>query len=475
MTSRPQGVIRVCLFGAWHLLLTAHASAQAPGDTAVEASSPAPTLPPAAATPTETKLPEPPLRAAPRSFWTDHPVEVDEQSWVPGDGLEFVSKDDKFSMAIRLRGQFLYTVERGYDAQSRERDEPKQNLTLRRARITFAGHMWGPKTQYKVELAIAPADLGMTHVAGTDNPPILSNRDNYPSRALLHDWYVQFSQLRDLNLRVGQWKVPFSRERVISSGDLQFVDRSLTNQEFNLDRDIGIEFRSNDLFGLNKQLRYYAGVYNGDGRSQYDLQNFGLMYLARLEFLPLGNFKDYSEADFARSDTPGLSLGVAFAHVQDAAGNRAILGSRPHDGGTTDYNNMTADVMFKFGGLSLESMWFWREGERQRGDAVDMAGAPIPTEPPRNGWGGGAQAGFLLPMADLELALRYSALRRIGASRDSSLGDANEIAVAASYYFARHSLKLQSDWTRYWGPGSGAGRAFADSEELYRVQLQAAF
>lgn len=412
---------------------------------------------------------------APRTWWSDHPVQVDEQSWVPGDGLEFVSKDDMFSMAIRLRGQFLYEVERGFDADKNARSDPKQNLTLRRARITFAGHMWGPKTQYKVELAIAPADLGMTHVAGTDNPPVLSDRDNYPTRSVLHDWYVQFSQLRDLNFRIGQWKVPFSRERVISSGDLQFVDRSLTNQEFNLDRDIGIEFRSNDLFGLNKQLRYYAGVYNGDGRNQYELENFGLMYLGRLEFLPLGNFKDYSEVDFQRSSEPGLSVGFAFAHVQDAAGNRAILGSRPRDGGTTDYHNLTADVMFKFRGISLETMWFWRAGERQRGNATDSAGMPIPTEAPRDGWGGGAQAGYLLPTIELELSARYNALRRSGTMSESSLGDGNEVAFALSYYFARHALKLQADWTRHWGEGSGAGRAFADSEERYRAQLQAAF
>jgi len=441
---------------------------EAPSSGAQDARTDTPlaTEPPAAA---------PPFAAPARRWWTEHPVAIDEQSWVPGEGLEFVSKDELFSMAIRLRGQFLYQVERGYDAALAERGDPKQNLMIRRARIVFAGHMWGDKTQYKVELAVAPADLGMTRPDGSDNPPILSNQDNYVSRSLLLDWYVQFSQIRDLNFRIGQWKVPYSRERVISSGDLQFVDRSLSNREFNLDRDIGVEFRSKDLFGLDKQLRYYAGVYNGDGHSQYELGSFSPMYVARLEYLPLGNFNDYGEVNFERSQQLGLSIGASFAHVENAAGSQGILGSRPRDGGTTDYDNLTADVVAKYRGLSLTTMWFWRKGERQPGSAVDESGVRIPVEPPRNGWGGGAQAGYLLPWLELEFALRYNVLHRLGAAQESSLRDSNEVACAVSYYFARHALKLQADWSRYWGQGADRGRTFSNGEELVRVQLQAAF
>lgn len=414
------------------------------------------------------------LAAPDTTWWHDHPAAPEDERWVPGHGLEFESRDGLFALAIRLRAQILYQVERGYDLEASSYDDPRQNLTLRRARIVFAGHMWGEKTQYKVELAVAPADLGMEKLAG-NNPPI-SNGDNYLSRSPLLDWYLQFSQIRDLNLRIGQYKVPYSRERVVSSGDLQFVDRTLLNQEFNLDRDIGFDVRSKDLFGWRNRLRFYLGIFNGDGHSQYELNDFGLMYLARAEFLPLGKFDDYTQGDLGRTRRPGISIGAAYARIENAVGSRGILGSRPRDGGTTDYDNVTADLTFRYAGLSLESVYFWRQGRRHAGGAVDDEGVPVAVQAPRAGWGSGLQAGYLLPFTNLEVSGRYSAVRQVGASAQSSLRDGDELAAAISFYFARHAYKLQGDWSRLWGEGiAGSGTAFDEGRDLYRAQLQAAF
>ena len=467
------------------------AAAAEPGDAPSAAPDRAPpTQSPAVAPapPTILVAPAPPItapmRASPEvaqadeaqvedSWWDDHPVAVNDTKWVPGEGLEFESKDKLFSLALRLRAQFLYQVERPFDKEEGEREDPTQNLTIRRARIVFGGHMWGEKTQYKVELAISPADLGMAHVSGTDNPPI-TNRDNYVSRSLLLDWYMQFNQVRDLNLRIGQYKVPFSRDRVVSSGDLQFVDRTLLNQEFNLDRDIGFDLRSKDLFGLGNKVRYYLGVYNGDGHSEYELRDFGLMYLGRLEFLPLGKYDDYSQSDLGRTSKPGLSIGVAYARVENSAATLGILGRRPNDGGTTDFDNVTADVNFKYRGLALESAYFWRRGERVGGDRLGTDGMSVPTEAPRDGWGAGVQAGYLLPTTELEFAVRYSAVRSAG--DDTALRDANETGLVLNYFFARHSYKLQGDWIRQWGEGvRGGGDTFSDGEDRLRVQLQVAY
>ena len=43
------------------------------------------------------------------------------------------------------------------------------------------------------------------------------------------------------SLWFGQTKLPGNRERVYSSQELQFVDRSLVNARFNLDRDVGVQ------------------------------------------------------------------------------------------------------------------------------------------------------------------------------------------------------------------------------------------
>ena len=137
----------------------------------------------------------------------------------------------------------------------------------------------------------------------------------------LLDGYVQSAHLRDLNVRAGQFKVPFNRQRVVSSGNLQMVDRSLAQGEFNLDRDIGATVFSNDLFGLGI-FKYAAGLFIGEGRDAYQPSDLGMLYLGRVEAAPLapfsGAFKDSGkETDFTRRPLPQLSIGLAYAFLDE--------------------------------------------------------------------------------------------------------------------------------------------------------------
>ncbi|HEY8375693.1 MAG TPA: hypothetical protein VIK91_04350, partial [Nannocystis sp.] len=142
-----------------------------------------------------------------------------------------------------------------------------------------------------------------------------------------------------------------------------------------------------------------------------------------------------------------LSLGFAYAYNDRARYNRGVLGAPPADGGTTDYHNLTTDLMFKWAGFSLEAAYLWRYGERNPGDAVDAEGVPIPVEPARNGHGWLAQAAFLIPKTGLELALRNSGIRGRGVT---SMPDRDELGGGLNYYFAGHNLKLQLDYFRTW-------------------------
>ncbi|MBP47204.1 MAG: hypothetical protein CMH53_04640, partial [Myxococcales bacterium] len=384
--------------------------------------------------------------------------------WVTGKGLELNSANKLFRLQLRPRGQFLYQLNDKLGSDD-ERDR-SHAMMLRRARLVSSGHMWGKQTTFKMELAFAPRDLGMTDNK-SGNPPV-TNKDNTVSRSLLLDFYVQFKQLRDLNVRVGQYKVPYSRQRVISSGNLMMVDRAITNAEFTVDRDIGIDIRSKDLFGLNKKLRYYLGVYAGEGHSSYASNDFGMMYLGRVEVLPMGNFKDYHESDHGADSKARLSIGLGYAYVENAKGNKGIIGKRPKDGGTTDTQNLTADIMFKVAGLSFQTEYYWRKGRRQQDGKLDVnTGEPLELEKPRDGWGLMSQAGYLLPNTDFELSARYALVR--GAGQSSSLADNNEVGGALSYYFASHSLKLQADLLHFWAEDFGQG------DNQFRLQLQAAF
>jgi len=374
-----------------------------------------------------------------------HVVDASQIKFKPGKGLEIKSTDGDFKLVTRIRAQMRYTLE--------DAEELSHGFQLRRARLMFKGNVFGKDNTYKFELAVAPKDIGLKSTGTISKSPLL-------------DWYFQFNQQRDLTLRMGQYKVPYSRQRVVSSGNLQMVDRSIVNGEFNLDRDLGFDFRSKDLFGLN-MLRYYAGAYMGEGHSSYANGDLGMMYLARVEALPLGLFKDYRESDHKRYDKPKLSIGLGYGLVQQAKKNKGIIGSTPADGGTTDTQNLTADLSFRYSGISMEGAYFWREGTRNPGDATDESGAAIPTEEARNGSGYYVQGGYLLPN-NSELSLRYGQI--IPADGDTSLSEKSEAGLGLSKYIGSHSFKVQGDLFRIWSE-----EGFAEGDTQFRVQIQMAY
>jgi hypothetical protein len=87
------------------------------------------------------------------------------------------------------------------------------------------------------------------------------------------------------------------------------------------------------------------GLCVGEGRNTHAFRDFGMVYLARIEYMPLGDFKD-SEGDLEVSKTPKLRVGVAYGFIAHASKDQGILGSAPADGGTTDFHNFDADFVF---------------------------------------------------------------------------------------------------------------------------------
>lgn len=389
---------------------------------------------------------EPPAVEPRPSSWVDRPAAMDRARFRPGKGLELASEDGDFAVAMKVRAQILYTFENADGAGAEDAME------VRRARLAFQGNLFGKHNRYKMELAVSPRDA-QTRGGATGTAPLL-------------DWFMTFDHVKAATLVAGQYKIPFSRQRLISSGSLQMVDRSIVQNEFNLDRNVGFDLRSTDL--LDRRAHYFLGLYPTEQRNGFEAQELGLLYLARFELLPLGAFDDYSEADLDRTEKPGLSIAGSYAYQDNAARNQGTLGSHPADGGTTDYHHVAADILFKMMGFSLTSEVFYRNGKRKRGGAVDDMMMPIAVEAPRNGYGMFVQAGYLLPMADLEVSARYGLLRKRGSN--TSLSNRNELGGGLSYYFARHSFKLQGDYFRRWdddGPGKG--------DDFVRLQLEAGF
>ncbi len=376
------------------------------------------------------------------------PAEGEAQRFVPGKGLEFKSKDGRFALAMSLRFGFLYSFR--HDPANADAVD-QHNFEIRRFRSVFFGNLFGAKNKYFLQLAFAPREMDV--------------RDGVVHGSPVYDAYLQFEQLRDLTLRVGQYRVMYTRERNIADVNPLLIDRSLANGEFNVDRDIGLDIRSEDLGGI-KKLRYYAGVFLGEGRDQNKFTDSGMMYVGRFDVLPLGLFDDYEASDVWRLQKFRISFGVAYAFNDRAKKDKGVLGTAPADGGTTNYHNATADLMMKYAGWSLEAGYSWRQGKRNPGSAIDDMGQPIAAALARNGQGWMAQTAFLIPKTRLEPAFRYSGYRGIG---ETSMPDRDEVGAGLNYYFFGHNLKLQADYFHTFTPGMAA-----TGTDLLRIQIQAA-
>ncbi|MCP4808997.1 MAG: hypothetical protein GY913_27330 [Proteobacteria bacterium] len=382
-----------------------------------------------------------------------HALAEEESHFKPGTGLVFQSEDGDFMMAPRLRVQFRDELELADGDVS-------NTFGLRRARLQFKGHVFGEDNRYKAEFAFSPKDLSM--------------KDGVPHRTPLLSWYSEHTQMPNLSVRVGQYKLLYSRQRVVSSGNQEFVDRSLAQGEFNLDRDIGFHLFSKDLFELDK-LKYYTGASIAEGRDSWESELLtdsdappSWQVLGRVEVNPFGHFKDYSEVDFKRLDNPRLSVGVAYARTANGDKDRGYLGSAFTDDGTVTYDNVTADVVFKWAGLTTFAEYYYRRGERSKGALTAADATDEDVFLARNGMGGSIQVGYLLPGVPVGIGGRYSTLGPWGFSQaETSVTNEHEAGGVLSYYFAGHPYKIQADYFRVWTDEDQGNRV--------RVQMQVAY
>ncbi len=355
-----------------------------------------------------------------------------------GRGITLRSADDRASMTIRARIQTRATV-----ADTEPDDLPvTSEVVVRRARLVLLGNAAGPSFTYYVQLSFA-------------------NLDNEADLRLpLRDAYVTWSSRRDFNVRVGQMKVPFSRQRVVSSSALQMVDRSIVASELNLDRDVGVQVFSKDVLGLGK-LGYAVGLFGGEGRNRLG-RAAGLLYAARVEAWPLGAFDDFAEADLLRLDKVRIAFGVSAGYNQNTNRPRSTIGT-PYPAGDVDYRHAAADLTLKWRGWSLTSEVMSRKAAEPAPHRT--AGGPLPVS--RSGWGTYLQSGMMVG-ARWEVTGRLSTLVP-DRETDPTFTRGREVGAGVSYYLHGHDLKVQGDYVRVKEPANGR------TTQQARAQLQLFF
>lgn len=428
-------------------IAAATADASAPASSPASASASAPATPPAPA-PTPTPAP---IGGA----WSPHPARPLSVVGAPGRGVTLTTGDDFFSLTLRGRLQVRDTLLVPTAAFSSTTPETliTHELSLRTVRLIFSGHMYSRQIQYLLQLALAPRDFEANSVS-----PVF-------------DGWIALNQLRDLQLRIGQFFVPFDRARTNAEWGLNMIDRPLLVSEATLDRDVGAELSSNDLGGLGV-LAYRLGVFAGEGKNRLAASP-GFLYVARLQVNPFGAFDDSVEGDQQRTRSIRLALGLAGAFNHRASRSQSTNGTS-YQLATFDYGHFAADATVKFRGLYLFGELLYRQATRDQSTAtLTTTMPPMPlTEYSRSLWGYIAQAGYMLT-SRLELTARWEQAFALGATDPALIAQmrsqSKAMGLGLNWYQAGHGFKVQTDYQYMFGDAIEQGRS------QLRVQLQLSF
>jgi len=349
-----------------------------------------------------------------------------------GKGLiNFTAKDSTFSIKFAPRIQFRSTSSWNHDGDKYTNAD--HNFLIRRARLKFDGFAYSTKLRYKIELGLSNRDISGANDFNRNTP-----------RYIL-DAVLMWNFAPNWDLWVGQTKLPGNVERVISSANLQLIDRSLLNSRFTLDRDIGIQLRHTTKLGKDFLMREKLSISQGEGRNVTEGNEGGHQYTARVEFLPFGAFKskgDYKGSDLKREQKPKLSLTFTYNYNQDAVRERGFGGDymlrNDESLYETDQTTIFADAMFKYKGFSFMGEYAKRTAEDEI--AKELDGTPT-GDIVLTGNALNLQAGYLFKN-NYEIAARYTTLSY---ETVTNALPTNQYTIGVNKFIVGHKLKVQSD------------------------------
>lgn len=342
-----------------------------------------------------------------------------------GKGIQFTSADSSFTIAIGGRIQSVFEARRDITNETTGAD-----FLLRRCRLNIQGNAFNPKFSYRIQLGFAHGDIASANSSVQNN-------------LILRDAMLFYDASKWLRIGFGQTKLPGNRQRQVSSANLQLVERSISNNNFTLDRDKGVWLYTN--FNINKTvLKSTIAISSGEGRIVSD-KNGKLCYSARVEFLPFGDFSkkgDYIEADIEREIRPKLSIAGVYSFNEAATRTMGQLGDYLYNAEIANIQYYGVDLMFKYKGFSIESELYNRNSNEGIITNINnttqqnyiIAGNTFMI-----------QSGYFITKKN-EIAARYAQITPEN-SVALIMNMQKEYVLGFSHYFNKHSLKLQSDLT----------------------------
>jgi hypothetical protein len=330
-------------------------------------------------------------------------------------GWELETADGKFLIQFQPRVQMRFSAPFDQDPFTfLQEDEP--TFKVNRARIKIGGHGFEPWLKYYFEYELA-------------------------ANALL-DFKLSVEKFPGLSLRVGQWKVNYNRERVISSGRQELADRSLINPVFTVDRQQGIELFGRLSGGGAADFSYWAGVFTGTGRGSRSNDDDDFMWVGRLQWNILGRPVDFTGSDLERREKVAAILAIGgvtnrspYTRFSQEGGGE-LPGFDPGAPGQHRVNQALIETALKWRGLSWQQELHWKKiDDTETGDVTTLVGNY-------------AQIGYFFHglwswvPEPLELAARHSIYNP---DDDTAEDLQHELSLAANWFFHGHNNKLTAE------------------------------
>jgi hypothetical protein len=349
-----------------------------------------------------------------------------------GKGYYYMAKDSSISTKFQFRFQTLYeaNMHNGLAGDESYGENLSDKMMIRRSRLKFSGHIFSPRLKYKAELGLTNRDQGAKQ---SDGDAHFNGGAN-----IILDALLKWNFYKNMTLWIGQTKLPGNRERVISSANLQFVDRSLVNSFYNIDRDVGLQLRHHFMLGGMK-FKEAIAYSMGEGRNVTSSDNGGKSIVGRIEWLPMGDFTkkgDYFGSDLKREEKPKLSIGANYEVNENARRAQGQLKKFIADSLQGTISTIHVDMMFKYSGFSLAAEY----GKREADDTNPYADT---LNPYYTGDGIVVQAGYLLKN-NWEPAFRYTIINP-DSMNTGGQDQITEMTLGLSKYFVGHNLKIQTD------------------------------
>jgi len=356
------------------------------------------------------------------------------------------SPDGRFK--IQLEGQMQFRWIYSYHDIP---DHHVHGFENTRTKLTFRGHAFNPDLTYLIRGDFARNGGSL----------------------LLEDAWLQYRINADWVARIGQFKLPFNREELVSSAKQLAVERSLVSENTNIGRSQGVEliYARDDwkvLFAIHDGIQESYGDFGIQGtlgpNTPWSTTDTEWAIGARYERLFAGEWEQFDDFTSPPGEEFGLLWGIAAVTQQAEYGTGA--------GPVRDEPRLlaaTTDLSAEWGGTNLFASLTWAYTDNPQYPHITI-------------WGFMLQGGvYFTPR--LELFSRYE--YGWWDSDVQDFADLHVITFGANYYLKEHDAKWTTDI------GFGIGRVEnnwdsdiagwrtdgngADPQIVFRTQFQLLF